>query len=116
VSFDELNAYLVSVSSKTLPEEEGMADALLDIQDLHTPRPELVSDYRGPTLRDQLLKLVDERSRLANMLLKLAPDARRSGQGREIREALDFVDREIIRKKRWHRTLVDNVLGLPGKD
>lgn len=116
VSFEELTAWLESVSSKARPEEERIADALLDIQDLHTPRPPLVSDYRGPTLRDQLLKLVDERSRLANMLLSLTPDARRSDQGRTIREALDFVDREIIRKKRWHRTVVEDLLELPGND
>lgn len=116
VSFEELDAWLESVATRSLPEEEPTVEALLDIQDLHTPRPALVSDYRGPTLLDQLLKLVEERSRLANMLLNLAPDARRSDQGRTIREALDFVDREIIRKKRWHRAVVDNSLELPRKD
>jgi hypothetical protein len=116
VTFEELNTWLESVSNKTLPEDERMSDALIDILDLHRPRPVLVSDYRGPTLRDQLLKLVDERSRLANMLLNLVPEARRSDQGRAIRDALDFVDREIIIKKRLQRDVVDDLLELPGKD
>lgn len=113
VSFEELDAWLEAISSKILREEERTALAPLDFPELNLPRPALVSDYRGPTVRDQLSKLIHERSRLEDMLLSLTPDDRRSDRGRSIREALNYVDIEIVKKKRLQRFVFPNSSELP---
>ncbi|AQH05476.1 hypothetical protein A9R05_41475 (plasmid) [Burkholderia sp. KK1] len=114
-SREHIDALIESINSN-LPSQE-ITEALHDLIDL-TParpaRPALVSDYRGPTVADQISNLVAERSRLTKMFLHLPRDARRSDVGRSIREALDFVDREIIEKK-GHRTFIHELYEMERK-
>ncbi|SAL05192.1 hypothetical protein AWB78_07348 [Caballeronia calidae] len=98
-----------------MPSGEIM-EALYDLIELAPPRatrPGLVSDYRGPTVAAQISNLVAERSRLAHMFVSLPSAERRSDKGRAIREALDFVDREILDKGgRAAGTFVDEFLDI----
>ncbi|GJH04495.1 PIN domain-containing protein [Paraburkholderia terrae] len=114
MSVEDLNRYLSSVENGTVSENDELTDALRTALGEY-PRPKLVSDYRGPTIFAQISNLIEERKRLRDMFLGLSTEERRSEAGRAIREALDFVEKEVITKKRW-RDAASHLLSLSESD
>lgn len=106
-------------SQKAIDEFEELAEAFEALDgtsvsvetQLAPPNPVIVGDYRGSTVSEQIGNLLRERGRLTAMLVAMSPDERKSKDGKEVRDALHFVDKRIIEKKNTLR-LAERLLNL----